>query len=307
MAIGTGHRSNNYSESKRNDHLDNNRRQEQRNKGELYNRPVERSGDAKQTDCIVLDGMERSILAKICWGTLGMVGIRIYGSSVKGVKTSKALNEDILEFKVVSQDLIQMKECLDRPGGRGLPNCIMGSRGYKKLGGIGGKHAYVCGRVLKFHFVIDFSFIATEFAYWCAHIERLEVNSESNHLERKDEEGPRYGFCERWMFVGGKWSCGLHLKKGDFVMILVLYSDGAVLRIAWKRTLEDDAGGDSWSSFLGCDCVKCLPLMIMRMLRQLSYCPVIDSVFNLRLHYTPGNDLNIAVGWFFSGLFILVL
>ncbi|GJX10262.1 hypothetical protein Tco_0200121, partial [Tanacetum coccineum] len=34
MAIGTGHRSNNYSESKRNDHLDNNRRQEQRNKDE---------------------------------------------------------------------------------------------------------------------------------------------------------------------------------------------------------------------------------------------------------------------------------
>ncbi|GJX25676.1 nucleotide-binding alpha-beta plait domain-containing protein [Tanacetum coccineum] len=33
MAIGTSHRSNNYSESKRNDHLDNNRRQEQRNKG----------------------------------------------------------------------------------------------------------------------------------------------------------------------------------------------------------------------------------------------------------------------------------
>ncbi|GJZ30024.1 hypothetical protein Tco_0575071 [Tanacetum coccineum] len=33
MAIGTGHRSNNYSESKRNDHLDNNRRQKQRNKG----------------------------------------------------------------------------------------------------------------------------------------------------------------------------------------------------------------------------------------------------------------------------------
>nr|GEU77523.1 (E)-beta-farnesene synthase-like [Tanacetum cinerariifolium] len=33
MAIGTGHRSNNYSESKRNDHLDNYRCQEQRNKG----------------------------------------------------------------------------------------------------------------------------------------------------------------------------------------------------------------------------------------------------------------------------------
>ncbi|GJR17583.1 RNA-directed DNA polymerase, eukaryota [Tanacetum coccineum] len=33
MAIGTGRRSNNYLESKRNDHLDNNRRQEQRNKG----------------------------------------------------------------------------------------------------------------------------------------------------------------------------------------------------------------------------------------------------------------------------------
>nr|GEZ20996.1 reverse transcriptase domain-containing protein [Tanacetum cinerariifolium] len=33
MAIGTGHRSNNYSESKRNDHLDHNRLQEQRNEG----------------------------------------------------------------------------------------------------------------------------------------------------------------------------------------------------------------------------------------------------------------------------------
>ncbi|GJR86661.1 nucleotide-binding alpha-beta plait domain-containing protein [Tanacetum coccineum] len=33
MAIGIGHRSNNYSESKRNDQLDNNRRQEQCNKG----------------------------------------------------------------------------------------------------------------------------------------------------------------------------------------------------------------------------------------------------------------------------------
>ncbi|GKE27077.1 copia protein, partial [Tanacetum coccineum] len=32
-AVRFGHRSNNYSESKRNDHLDNNRRQEQRNKG----------------------------------------------------------------------------------------------------------------------------------------------------------------------------------------------------------------------------------------------------------------------------------
>ncbi|GJX42877.1 hypothetical protein Tco_0257867 [Tanacetum coccineum] len=32
-AADMGHRSNNYSESKRNDHLDNNRRQEQRNKG----------------------------------------------------------------------------------------------------------------------------------------------------------------------------------------------------------------------------------------------------------------------------------
>ncbi|GJY83419.1 RNA-directed DNA polymerase, eukaryota [Tanacetum coccineum] len=33
VAAAMGHRSNNYSESKRNDHLDNNRRQEQRNKG----------------------------------------------------------------------------------------------------------------------------------------------------------------------------------------------------------------------------------------------------------------------------------
>ncbi|GKG47605.1 hypothetical protein Tco_0507090, partial [Tanacetum coccineum] len=32
--------------------------------------------------------------------------------------------------------------------------------------------------------------IATEFAYWAPNIESMEVNSESDPLERKDAEGP---------------------------------------------------------------------------------------------------------------------
>nr|GEZ61416.1 zinc finger CCCH domain-containing protein 19 [Tanacetum cinerariifolium] len=55
MAIGTGHRSNNYSESKRNDHLDNYRRQEQRNEGEIH-------GDSVlYNDGCIKDCMEKNL------------------------------------------------------------------------------------------------------------------------------------------------------------------------------------------------------------------------------------------------------
>ncbi|GJU46167.1 hypothetical protein Tco_1203433 [Tanacetum coccineum] len=42
-----------------------------------------------------------------------------------------------------------------------------------------------------FHIVIGLIVLAaTEFAYWAPNIESMEVNSESNPLERKDAEGP---------------------------------------------------------------------------------------------------------------------
>ncbi|GJY95397.1 RNA-directed DNA polymerase, eukaryota [Tanacetum coccineum] len=401
MAIGTGHRSNNYSESKRNDHLDNNRRQEQRNKGipnkshpnfreehksfssifvsnipwnasvqdlwdicnkwgvvidvyiaakrsksghrfgfvrfinvndinqlvsnlrtawmggfhlfadvakygRTYNRPVERSGDGKPSvgsnsqsvsinenvfqsfnsyakavlgnksvdmsgkygtsnagaesvgvsdcnkvykeagneavmsisvdDCIDLDGMERSILAKVKdlsvisellkhMSSEGFddVGLRYVGGrwvwlefdsmdQVESVKTSKALKEIFLEFKDVSHDFIPDERCvwIDLVG---LPLASWAPEVYKKLGGRWGSsvftdmvsdgpmsHGKVCVLTESLHRVIEsfivsyrnrtYRIIATEFAYWAPNIESMEVNSESNPLERKDAEGP---------------------------------------------------------------------------------------------------------------------
>ncbi|GKE18983.1 RNA-directed DNA polymerase, eukaryota, partial [Tanacetum coccineum] len=401
MAIGTGHRSNNYSESKRNDHLDNNRRQEQHNKGipnkshpnfreehksfssifvsnipwnasvqdlwdicnkwgvvidvyiaakrsksghrfgfvrfinvndinqlvsnlrtvwmggfhlfadvakygRTYNRPVERSGDGKPSvgsnsqfvsinenvfqsfnsyakavlgnksvdmsgkygtsnagaesvgvsdcnkvykeagneavmsisvdDCIDLDGMERSILAKVKdlsvisellkhMSSEGFddVGLRYVGGrwvwlefdsmdQVESVKTSKALKEIFLEFKDVSHDFIPDERCvwIDLVG---LPLASWAPEVYKKLGGRWGSsvftdmvsdgpmsHGKVCVLTESLHRVIEsfivsyrnrtYRIIATEFAYWAPNIESMEVNSESNPLERKDAEGP---------------------------------------------------------------------------------------------------------------------
>ncbi|GKC79799.1 hypothetical protein Tco_1130573 [Tanacetum coccineum] len=49
-------------------------------------------------------------------------------------------------------------------------------------------------RVIEFFIVSyrnqTYRIIATEFAYWAPNIESMEVNSESNPLERKDVEGP---------------------------------------------------------------------------------------------------------------------
>ncbi|GJY36717.1 RNA-directed DNA polymerase, eukaryota [Tanacetum coccineum] len=400
-AAAMGHRSNNYSESKRNDHLDNNRRQEQRNKGipnkshpnfreehksvssifvsnipwnasvqdlwdicnkwgvvidvyiaakrsksghrfgfvrfinvndinqlvsnlrtawmggfhlfadvakygRTYNRPVERSGDGKPSvgsnsqsvsinenvfqsfnsyakavlgnksvdmsgkygtsnagaesvgvsdcnkvykeagneavmsisvdDCIDLDGMERSILAKVKdlsvisellkhMSSEGFddVGLRYVGGrwvwlefdsmdQVESVKTSKALKEIFLEFKDVSHDFIPDERCvwIDLVG---LPLASWAPEVYKKLGGRWGSsvftdmvsdgpmsHGKVCVLTESLHRVIEsfivsyrnrtYRIIATEFAYWAPNIESMEVNSESNPLERKDAEGP---------------------------------------------------------------------------------------------------------------------
>ncbi|GKA46123.1 hypothetical protein Tco_0738919 [Tanacetum coccineum] len=61
-------------------------------------------------------------------------------------------------------------------------------------------HRKVCVLTESLHRVIEsfivsyrnrtYRIIATEFAYWASNIESMEVNSESNPLERKDAEGP---------------------------------------------------------------------------------------------------------------------
>ncbi|GJY69050.1 hypothetical protein Tco_0472032 [Tanacetum coccineum] len=61
-------------------------------------------------------------------------------------------------------------------------------------------HGKVCVLTESLHRVIEsfrvsyrnrtYRIIATEFAYWAPNIESMEVNSESNPLERKDAEGP---------------------------------------------------------------------------------------------------------------------
>ncbi|GJW22892.1 RNA-directed DNA polymerase, eukaryota [Tanacetum coccineum] len=104
-------------------------------------------------DCIDLDGMERSILAKVKdlsvlskrlkqYFSEGFddVGLRYVGGrwvwlefdsmdQVESVKTSKALKEIFLEFKMF------LTMCLDRPGGSAIG--IIGSRVYKSWVGFG--------------------------------------------------------------------------------------------------------------------------------------------------------------------------
>ncbi|GJW43897.1 hypothetical protein Tco_0072696 [Tanacetum coccineum] len=169
MTIGTGHRSNNYSESKRNDHLDNNRRQEQRNKefnlrtawmggfhlfadvakyGRTYNRPVERSGDGKpsvgsNSQSVSINENVFQSFNSYAKAVLGNKSVDMSGQirrfidlDVESVKTSKALKEIFLEFKDVSHDFIPDERCvwIDLVG---LPLASWAPEVYKKLGGRG--------------------------------------------------------------------------------------------------------------------------------------------------------------------------
>ncbi|GKB78654.1 hypothetical protein Tco_0945549 [Tanacetum coccineum] len=99
---------------------------------------------------------------------------------VESVKTSKALKEIFLEFKDVSHDFIPDERCvwIDLVG---LPLASWAPEVYKKLGGRWGSSVFTD---------MTYRIIATEFAYWAPNIESIEVNSESNPLERKDAEGP---------------------------------------------------------------------------------------------------------------------
>nr|GEW65934.1 hypothetical protein [Tanacetum cinerariifolium] len=131
--------------------------------GRTNNRLEERSGDSKpnEDDCIDLDGMERSILAK-----------------VESVKNSKVLNELFLELKDVSYDFILDERCvwMDLVG---LPLASWAPEVYKKLGGRWGCSVFTD--------MVNDGLLSHEKAL---NIESTEDKSMTNSLERKDDEGP---------------------------------------------------------------------------------------------------------------------
>ncbi|GJQ99757.1 RNA-directed DNA polymerase, eukaryota [Tanacetum coccineum] len=125
-------------------------------------------------DCIDLDGMERSILAKV--KDLSVISELLKHMSSEGF-------DDVglryvggrwvwLEFDSMGlpHDFIPDERCvwIDLVG---LPLASWAPEVYKKLGGRWDARVY------------------DMFAYWAPNIESMEVNSESNPLERKDAEG----------------------------------------------------------------------------------------------------------------------
>ncbi|GJY52465.1 transport protein Sec61 subunit alpha-like protein [Tanacetum coccineum] len=268
-----GHRSNNYSESKRNDHLDNNRRQEQRNKGSnsqsgsikrivfqsvktsyankagwatnlvrhvgKYGGTSNDGGGQNLWGCRIVN--KRSILAKVkdlsvisellkhmssegfddvvFLDMLGDVGFCLEFDYMDQVEKRQELQgfikEIFLEFNDVFTILFQMKMSLDRPGGL-LPLASWALEVYKKLGGRWGSSVFT-------DMVSDGPMSHGKFAYWAPNIESMEVNSESNPLERKDAEGPSLDESleiEEHLDVD---SCdSVPLKNGDCVMLTLM-------------------------------------------------------------------------------------
>ncbi|GJT70560.1 RNA-directed DNA polymerase, eukaryota [Tanacetum coccineum] len=124
-------------------------------------------------DCIDLDGMERSILAKV--KDLSVISELLKHMSSEGF--------DDVGLRYVGGH----ERCgLDR-NLVGLPWTSWAQRFIRRCVVAVGKqrvYGYVSYRNRTYRI------IATEFAYWAPNIESMEVNSESNPLERKDAEGP---------------------------------------------------------------------------------------------------------------------
>ncbi|GJV52951.1 hypothetical protein Tco_1448692 [Tanacetum coccineum] len=160
---------------------------------------------------------------KICWGTLGLVGIRLYGSSGK----RQDFKGDLVDLAIAS----------------------CGSRGFLRSWTVvgGGKQRLFTEYE---SFIVSYRnrtyrIIATEFAYWAPNIESIEVNFESNPLERKDVEGPSFwmesGNEEIWMSIVvirlPKYDS---LKKDEIVMIRSCIMMG-YLRIDGKNLWKTDS------------------------------------------------------------------
>nr|GEU63260.1 5-oxoprolinase-like protein [Tanacetum cinerariifolium] len=200
-----------------------------------------------------------------------------------------------MEFKDVSHDFIPDERCvwIDVVG---LPLASWAPEVYKKLGGRWGSsvftdmvsdgpmsHGKVCVLTESLHRVIEsfivsyrnrtYRIIAAEFAYWAPNIESMEVNSESNPLERKDAEGPSLDesleneehldvdSCDsdspknvnndsvspssrvlrEEEFRGVESDLADSFKEGEIRGDSILYNDGCI-KDCIDKNLEDDAG-----------------------------------------------------------------
>ncbi|GJV40733.1 hypothetical protein Tco_1419173 [Tanacetum coccineum] len=119
--------------------------------------------DAGNEAVHVLSPVERldsMMLSLECWGT--WYGMEFDSKDQAKASDFKALKEIFLKFKDVPHDFIPDEKSLHRV----IESFIVSYRNQ------------------------TYRIIATEFAYWAPNIESIEVNSESNPLERKDAEGP---------------------------------------------------------------------------------------------------------------------
>ncbi|GJU06862.1 zinc finger CCCH domain-containing protein 19 [Tanacetum coccineum] len=165
MAIGTGHRSNNYSESKGNDHLDNNRRQEQRNKAVLANKSVDMLGK---------------------YGTSNAGAEILWVSDCNTVVEFDSMDKKVgkrQDFKGVKRDIFEVQRCFSRFDTNErcvwidlvvvCPLASWAPEVYKSWwsGGSSVFYGYVC---ILAHPILN----------------TTRVKFASNPLERKDAEGP---------------------------------------------------------------------------------------------------------------------
>ncbi|GJW20135.1 hypothetical protein Tco_0030757 [Tanacetum coccineum] len=89
--------------------------------------------------------------------------------------------DDCIDLRCMERSILALNERCVWIDLVGLPLASWALEVYKKLGG----RSFIVSYRNQ-----NYRIIATEFAYWAPNIESIEVNSESNPLERKDAEGP---------------------------------------------------------------------------------------------------------------------
>ncbi|GKA52696.1 hypothetical protein Tco_0746011 [Tanacetum coccineum] len=262
MAIDTGHRSNNYSESKRNDHLDNNRRQdrrqEQRNKlgpghtnsggpGRVNTYKYAEAESVRVSDCINVYKE-----AGYGWRELGLVGF----DSMDQVES--------MERCV----WIDWWVCLG----------IMGSRGLDRVGpGRWGSNVFSRYSLILWKGRMQRVLVWMKFGNE-EHLDAIVVISDSPKNVKNDSCQPSCRVLREEDVRGVESDLVDTFEEGEIRDDSVLYNDGCI-KDCMEKNLEDDA----------------------------VIAPEKDS-YHCGLHYTPGNDLNIAAeSGFLRGLIILVL
>ncbi|GJV10616.1 RNA-directed DNA polymerase, eukaryota [Tanacetum coccineum] len=120
-----GHRSNNYSESKRNDHLDNNRRQEQRNKGIPNKSHPNFREEHKSFSSIFVSNIPWNASVQDLWDILDMSGK--YGTSYVGAE-SVGVSDCNKVYKEAGNEAvmsISVDDCIDLDGYGAIVSCYV--------------------------------------------------------------------------------------------------------------------------------------------------------------------------------------